>query len=334
MELSKKIKTLAKVFLASVLFAILISTAQIKVGLLPSLIQKPWLLAEVTTLFGAITLVGAWRWHALNSAQGIHFTLSKTILITYIGCAFNNLLPSSVGGDAFKIFYVFKQYPQNKSRIVLTIFTDRLLGFLSVLLILCVGALFYIPQLHQQRRIFYLFAACAAVSFAILGIFLIFLWFSRKMKANQSMTKWLGHNKVSQKITVFLEAMSTFRYEKSVIIKGLLFSICIQILMTLVVLLIAKTMSLPLTFPGYLVAIGITQIVSLFPITPGGIGIGEMAFANVLLLLNPFSSAPYATAFFAYRLFGQLAYLPGLIYGIPEFFKKRGIKGSVESEYV
>ena len=45
------------------------------------------------------------------------------------------------------------------------------------------------------------------------------------------------------------------------------------------------------------VVIGVTQIVNLIPIAPGGFGVGEAAFAKVLTLMNPGVLGFYATIF-------------------------------------
>jgi uncharacterized membrane protein YbhN (UPF0104 family) len=78
--------------------------------------------------------------------------------------------------------------------------------------------------------------------------------------------------------------------------------------------LIAKMLKFPsLPFFDFILAIAIAQIVSLIPIAPGGFGIGEVAFANVMTLLNANITGPYATIFLAYRIINILPYLPGIM---------------------
>src|SRR3990167_11167828 len=90
-------------------------------------------------------------------------------------------------------------------------------------------------------------------------------------------------------------------------------SILIQLCMLLTIILIADMMGFQQIHPiDYLIAIGVTQIANLIPATPGGLGIGEAAFSNIILLLNPSIPAAYATIFLAYRIIGVLVYLPGI----------------------
>jgi uncharacterized membrane protein YbhN (UPF0104 family) len=65
-----------------------------------------------------------------------------------------------------------------------------------------------------------------------------------------------------------------------------------------------------------MLALVIGQVANLVPLTPGGVGIGEAAFANVLLIINPGLTAAYATVFFALRLISTAAYLPGVFIGV------------------
>ena len=86
------------------------------------------------------------------------------------------------------------------------------------------------------------------------------------------------------------------------------------------VTLIARMMNMPeISLLDYGLALAITQIVNLIPVAPGGLGLGEIAFANTLLSLHPEMMAAYATIFVAFRLFGLICYLPGIIFYIFSF---------------
>jgi uncharacterized membrane protein YbhN (UPF0104 family) len=70
------------------------------------------------------------------------------------------------------------------------------------------------------------------------------------------------------------------------------------------------------TNPGttiYCFAISITQIANLLPFTPGGFGIGEIAFSKSISLFTQNFQASYATIFIAYRLIGLILYLPSIM---------------------
>ena len=300
---------LAKIIIAILLIWMLIHSAQIKMDLLVSLIQQPILFFEVILLFLFMIVIGAWRWYVLNSAQGIHLGFYKSVFATYVGAAFNNLLPSGVGGDVVRLSFVFKQAPQKKNEAVLTVFSDRVLGFLAVFITICFVGIANIHIISHQPRVFYLFLFCAAFCIGILTTFILCVWLSNRIQLSTWLNKRLGHRSWSKPIISFFETLSIFRVEKMVVVKGLMISVAVQLLMTVAITMIATMMGLPsVPFSSYIIAMGITQIVNLIPLTPGGVGVGEIAFANILLILNPGVNAAYATVLLAYRLISMLAY--------------------------
>jgi uncharacterized membrane protein YbhN (UPF0104 family) len=104
----------------------------------------------------------------------------------------------------------------------------------------------------------------------------------------------------------------------------------VEYLLVIGLLIIAAMMGLPaLDFSQVVLALGMTLLVSVIPVTPGGIGVGEMAFANILLLFNPGSMIAYATIFLAYRLLNMIAFLPALLFYLPKLKWRRGKISSI-----
>ena len=88
--------TTTKIVLAIIILFFLFHTAQIQPTLIMTLIQHPLPLAGVICLFLLMLCTGAWRWHKLNVAQNIHPGAMNTLIATYIGNAFNNILPGLI----------------------------------------------------------------------------------------------------------------------------------------------------------------------------------------------------------------------------------------------
>ena len=55
------------------------------------------------------------------------------------------------------------------------------------------------------------------------------------------------------------------------------------------------------------------QIISVIPISPGNIGIGEAAFSQIMYLLNNNILLQYASVYFIFRIFNMLYSVPGVI---------------------
>jgi uncharacterized protein (TIRG00374 family) len=74
----------------------------------------------------------AWRWRLLLNAAGVSVDLGSVVRQYFIGIFLNNFFPSTVGGDAAKVFYLGRQHGYRP--VAASIVLDRLLsiGLLSV----------------------------------------------------------------------------------------------------------------------------------------------------------------------------------------------------------
>ncbi len=319
---------LTKIVISIILLWVLIHSAQIKMDLLISLFHQPFLLMQVISLFVLIIFFGSWRWQQLNSAQDIHLSYYKTWIATYLGGAFNNVMPGALGGDLVRLLYVFKKEPNKKSVAFLTLFSDRVMGFVAVCLTLTVVCITHIHTFTRQSNIYYLISICALFCISVISALLFCLWLSKQTYFIKVLHKIMHNKNWAKPILSFFHTLSLFSFKKKVLIKCIMVSVLIQLFIVSIIKLLSIIMGLPSTaFSHFVIAMGVAQVVNLLPITPGGIGVGEMAFANVLLILNPNVTAAYATVFFAYRIISVLTYLPGVICYIPKFiFTKQSDK--------
>jgi uncharacterized protein (TIRG00374 family) len=125
--------------------------------------------------YGLVEGIATLRWQLLLRVQGVILSWWHAGVIVVIGLFFNLFLPGLVGGDAMRLYLVFKQAPGKKTRAALSIVLDRLLGLISILVLAALVVVFGFSWLsrHQETaRITYLALALLAGSalFAI-GLF-------------------------------------------------------------------------------------------------------------------------------------------------------------------
>jgi uncharacterized membrane protein YbhN (UPF0104 family) len=83
-----------------------------------------------------------------------------------------------------------------------------------------------------------------------------------------------------------------------------------------------------LSLPSYFTAGIWAMIANSIPLTPGGLGVGEAAFAQLAHILEPVPShASYATAFLAMRVLNALIGILGLL---PYILHRQEISQAVE----
>lgn len=75
----------------------------------------------------------AYRWRAVLSGMGVDLPFGEVLRQYFIGVFFSNLMPTAVGGDASKVYYLGQRsgYVQITASVIL----DRLLGFVWLALI-------------------------------------------------------------------------------------------------------------------------------------------------------------------------------------------------------
>ena len=89
-------------------------------------------------VFALAQVVLALRWWLLLCAQRVHLPLLVAVRLHFLGLFFNNLMPSSVGGDFLRAWYVTK-HTEKRFEAVLSVFVDRAVGLSGIFLMALVA---------------------------------------------------------------------------------------------------------------------------------------------------------------------------------------------------
>jgi len=91
-----------------------------------------YLVAAIAVYFAVQTL-SAYRWYLLLKPLDIDTSFSKILSLYYLGMYFNFFLPSAIGGDVFKVYYLHKETGR-LSASTASVFLDRDIGMGGLLL--------------------------------------------------------------------------------------------------------------------------------------------------------------------------------------------------------
>lgn len=86
------------------------------------------------------TLVSVRRWRLLIRARGGEAPFAGLVRAYFVGIFFNNLLPSTIGGDTVRVVHTARS-GVGRAQALAIIFVDRFLGLLALLLFAVLGAL-------------------------------------------------------------------------------------------------------------------------------------------------------------------------------------------------
>ena len=95
-----------------------------------AVLQPAWL----PLIFGLLlfnTLLSAWKWQMLLRADSIHVPLPQLFGSYWVGTFFNLFMPSSIGGDAYRVYDVAR-LSANAASSFSSVLADRLSGFVAL----------------------------------------------------------------------------------------------------------------------------------------------------------------------------------------------------------
>jgi len=102
-----------------------------------------WYFALALLAYTVAQLIIAVRWWVLLRAQSIHISVLTAVRLFFLGLFYNNLMPSSVGGDLVKAWYVTK-HTHRRLEGVLSVAVDRFVGLLGMLMMAALAYFFFL----------------------------------------------------------------------------------------------------------------------------------------------------------------------------------------------
>lgn len=308
-------KTSAKFLVAAVLVWAIFYFKIISVSDIVGLSRYPYHLIFFCLCMGILYSLSSVRWHILMSCQGIAPPFSQTFRMTYIASFWASSLLGGVGSDFSRGYMLFKHVPDGKRKGVISIVVDKIASLAALLLLacLCVAVKF---EAMADSPLF------TVVSMVLImgGVFFVgFVAILFVNKRRLGFSKWIetrfSDNPIARHLLLVMEAFYIYRSSPMVLISVLAISLVNQSLMVLVLyqlgILLGGTMAL--------LDIGIsgptTILLNMLPISPGGLGVGEVAFAQINSMLNPSSVMTVSgTVFLTFRIITIVTSIPAVLF--------------------
>jgi uncharacterized protein (TIRG00374 family) len=291
-----------------VLLALLYYWHVIDLGALNILVARPDVLALALAASLANIPLEALRWNILLRAQGVDLRLWRTMRVLATSVFFANFLPGAAGGDLVRGVYIYKAAPGKRTAAMLSILIDRLIGLVAFVLL---GLAAMLTRPIGKGPLEFSVLALSALFIALL----VLLFFYGHVIAQG--LQHLLHGRSARLTQIVDDTGAALRqYARDWRSTGLAMLISVVIVGCAVgpIVLIAEAMSFTgPTAVDYGIAGLYALIANSLPVTPGGLGIGEGAFASAVLMLAPQAArAAYGTVFLAFRCVFILSTLPGV----------------------
>jgi hypothetical protein len=246
--------------------------------------SKIWQLLSATNLYIFILafllfIVGinimAWRLGIVLSTQNASFAVRDLLYLTFIGYFFTNFMPTSIGGDLVKGYFISRKLKSRLSSFA-AVFIDRLAGFFSIVLIASVALMMMKKELENK---FIFWIVCFLLLFSLVLILLLM---------NKKILKKIGHwfglvrllriFKLDAVVEKIYTSVNTYANYKKRLLYILLLSIVAQSISFLSVYFLSNSLSVFIPFGKILLVMPIIAVLCMLPITMNGLGVREWGF--------------------------------------------------------
>lgn len=232
----------------------------------------------------------ALRWRMLLENR---FPARKLFSLHLIGMFFNTILPGTMGGDAVKVYYLYRDTGLAGASFG-SVFLDRFLGLFARLVLGLASGMIAFNELKV-----------IGMQWAVPVLFCVFL-------AGSVVVFRFRIGKRFPAVADFYEYVRSRLTRKQVMLKAFLLSLVIQALLIATIATVALSLGRRLSFTELFVFVPIIMTVMIVPLSISGFGVREGAFV-VLFGLTGISPSVSVSIAFLWFLSTAAASLPGLV---------------------
>jgi len=285
--------------------------------------MDPAWIAVAVAIFLVSSLLGALQWHLLLSAGGVKMPVARTVGLYFTGLFFNNLLPTNVGGDAYKIFDVVRTGHDPHKVFAITLL-DRVIGITGLCMLALAASLFLFFSGGSADLGLYalVFAGCIVPVLA--------LTLSRKIstpvrKALSRIRLW----GIGERLELVFSHLGSFRSFPSLLGKVIALTLTIQILRILTHLAVAMALGIrpeARDMLHFFVFVPLLGLIMILPISINGLGLREGAGILLFTRIGFQEEEAFLMEFITYVVMVGISLIGGVL------FLKRQISGTISMD--
>lgn len=294
---------------------------------LATLTQARWsLIAAAGVLHWLTVLPSVLRWLAIVRSFGMRTPVGTLFRICMIGYFFNLLLPSAIGGDVARAYYLAKRERHGLTTALTTTAVDRLAG-LSAMLIIALTANFFWPTRIGNWSATPLLLGLTT-GFALILLSLFHPWSHRLW---ERLLRRLGMPSVMERFDRVTEGLQTLRRNRGAVLLVLVASLAIQFTVIVALWLVARSVGVDGPFSLFLVFIPLVNLSVAVPLTINGMGVREAMYYFLFSSLGVRMETAVTLSLLNLAVVAATALPGGIVYslykGSPEFPNGFGSEG-------
>jgi len=264
-----------------------------------------WLVISTLLLIGR-NWIGAWRCRVLLQAKGLDAPTSYAVVLYFTSQFFNIFLPTSLGGDVARGYYLGKKIGHHADAAA-TVIMERILGFFALIMLVMISLPFCFMLVEDATILYVALSLCLAVLLFIVALL------SPQVTDFALSHRIRSLERLSGQVRVLLDSLRSFEGRNRLAL-ALILSLGFQLAAAYTTYLLAVGLgqSIPLLY--FFLIFPLVQIISMFPFTLSGLGVREGAFVYLFALMgvDPQTGLSIGLLFFAQLL--VLSIIGGVIY--------------------
>ena len=248
----------------------------------------------------------AWRWQRMLAARGVHDSLARLVRTYFVGYAAGQVLPTSLGGDASRIYETVRRHPGAGGAAAGTVLLERALGGVATLVLAAIGFALAVGRYDVGA---YLWVELAFVVGAAVAAVVLFS--TRLHPLLHVVRPLLRRLRVERQLREVYLALHSFRGDVSLLLALFALTLVVQAVRVLAIWSAGKAVGVDLSPRPYYVMGPLLFLVMLVPFTVNGLAVRESFFVSFLGSLGVGADRAFSTGLLFFVVTIALA-LPGL----------------------
>jgi uncharacterized membrane protein YbhN (UPF0104 family) len=266
--------------------------------------QAGWWLLSLAIMAGSVWPM-AWRWQRLLAARGVHERLRWLVRAYFVGYAAGQVLPTSLGGDASRIYETVRRHEGA--------------GGAAVATLVLAAAGFALAVGHYDVGGYLWIELAFVVGATLAGVVL----FSTRLRP---MLRWirplLRVLRIDRPLREVYIALHAFRADAPLLVAMFGLTLVVQAVRVLAIWCAGKAVGVDLSPRPYYVMGPLLFLVMLVPFTVNGLAVRESFFVSFLGALGVGANRAFATGFLFFVVTIALA-LPGVAILLRQGIRRR-----------
>ena len=234
----------------------------------------------------------AWRWQLLLKAKGVHDEIPWLTRAYFVSYAAGQVLPTSIGGDAVRIFETARRHPGHGNTAAASVLLERAIGGAATLILAAVGFLLAVG--HYDVGPFLWIEAIFVVGTIILG----FLLFSSRARPLLRLGRpLLAVLRIDRVVAQVYTAIHSYRNHVGVLLTVGAVTLGVQATRVLAIWFSGKAVGIDLSPRPYYVMGPLLFVVMLVPFTVNGLAVRESFFVSFLANVGVDADSAFAAGF-------------------------------------